>query len=849
MSKTVIKLVSFLKGLIKMSTGRIGKTILFFLSLGVYSDVFAGIFDIVPTDRSLYYLGQIFGGSVGAVTLGGGANPLLSNMFERFNFIIVTLGVAILSYIGIASAINTAREGEAMGKKFSLWVPLRAMLGMLFMVPTPGTGYSVVQMTVMWFVLNGIGAANAIWNVVLDQMSQGIQAIGVLQLPASASDQLIASTVVNNVLGAATCMQVLNTLPNLDLIRNYGSVQTNTVYQTMVTSPAGPNPTSISQTAVINIGVVGNNAPASLNNICGSFTVTTSIAQGDPNNAFNQASLSTRLTYKINAVKAMLDAVQPAAQMMAITQLAGGIAPPQPNTGYVDIAVSAYKGQAINLITGVRAALPTASSGTLSWEQGPPPALTGNAAINAVRQVGWIHAGSYYFNMVGASTAAIDADAGILPVASQVPTPLMPYNAAPPGAPATWNANLYPQLSSNNSNLVAMNQALGNAGTYWGGGALTPQTSLPGLGSGNVPSVGNAVADAITSNLASLIRTPIIAMFQSSLTGNGGDPLQNMMMFGTNIIAGVEAGFFMLIAVTFAVLILTAVFNACSSAATTFMTIMVQITLVGSAVLIFFWTMGATMGIYLPLVPYLIFTTTAVGWFLAVVEALVGAPIIALALVQPGGEELGGIKQALLILANVFLRPSLMIFGFVIAGSLLRATISLINYGFESSIQPIPPTLTGIMPILAIYVALISSLVNQSFGLIYELPNKVLRYMGGSPESFSPEKQLGEAKQGFDKGAGESQKALDKGKEKIGEKGMSAAGGKFTGDARAETERKRIEDTYGKSPGGAGGTASGTPAGGAPGGGGAAPGGGGGGAAAPGGGAPPIPPRPGGGIR
>jgi len=148
------------------------------LSTSVYADL--TLFDVSPTDQSLQYLGMIFGGSVGSITLGGQVpNPILGLMFEKLNGIVLAVSTLVVSYVGILSTINTAHEGEVMGKKFSsIWIPMKSICGMLLMVPSTGNGYSLVQMLVMWVVLQGIGAANTVWNVVLTQLNSGISVTG-----------------------------------------------------------------------------------------------------------------------------------------------------------------------------------------------------------------------------------------------------------------------------------------------------------------------------------------------------------------------------------------------------------------------------------------------------------------------------------------------------------------------------------------------------------------------------------------------------------------------------------------------------------------------------------------------
>jgi hypothetical protein len=54
---------------------------------------------------------------------------------------------------------------------------------------------------------------------------------------------------------------------------------------------------------------------------------------------------------------------------------------------------------------------------------------------------------------------------------------------------------------------------------------------------------------------------------------------------------------------------------------------------------------------------------------------------------------------------------------------------------------------------------------NKAFSLIYELPNKVLRYMGVSPEAHEPGELVKAGKEGYEKGSEAGAKGLGKGVE------------------------------------------------------------------------------------
>jgi len=710
----------------------------------------AALFDVVPTDKSMQYLGLIFGGSVGVIGLGAGSNPLLSNMFEVFNFIIVTAGVAVLSYAGVVAAINTAREGEALGKKFSLWVPLRGLFGMLLMLPTPGTGYSVIQMTVMWLVLNGIGAANAVWNVVINQIASGVTSVGSFQVNIPTA-QLMAIT--QPFLEAATCLASINRMTTLPLLQNNGPVQLNVQYlpPSIPQDPTSSN-AQISQTAYINVGIPNT----TFNNICGSFSISTFILKSDPTQTFNLPTLLRRLNIKVNAVQSMFNTFSGAATILAqpYNPLTDPVSPPLPTTGYSLTAAQNYKAQIAALAGGINVARgPQAAA----WEANPLQ-INPNSSIAAMQRIGWIHAGSYYYTMVQASNGSLGESPNQLlpsalsspPIPSQVGVNLMDPSQIPPSS--QWSSNLFNALSTP-VNRVIFNSALTRATTFWPTDQSYTPDSLPVFGTSGY-STGNSVLDSIISTVTSTIRDPILNFFTQGIINQTQDMLITAGNLGWSIMIAGESAFFIAIVLMIAIIIPLSIPPCLNPVGMVFSAASLMLYTVLFSFLLILWTTGAMLGVYLPLVPYLIFATTAIGWFMAVVEAIVGAPIIALAMVLPSGEELGQIKHGINILLNLFFRPTLMIFGFVIAGSLMNASAAMINYGFVAAVdQSVQPTLFNIVPVLGIYMFLMISLVNNAFSLIYELPNKIMGYMGAKGEAFTPGEMMKEARGGFDKGA------------------------------------------------------------------------------------------------
>ncbi|HHL3493647.1 TPA: type IVB secretion system protein DotA [Legionella pneumophila] len=235
-------------------------------------------------------------------------------------------------------------------------------------------------------------------------------------------------------------------------------------------------------------------------------------------------------------------------------------------------------------------------------------------------------------------------------------------------------------------------------------------------------------------------------------------------------------------------------------------------------------SIGFVTAYYIPVLPYMIFTFGSFAWLIAVIEAMVAAPIVALGVTHPEGNEAFGKGEfAIMILVNVFLRPSLMIIGYIAAIALSYVGVWILNAGFDHAISYIQSDqgkdtsgtdfggfktdtsqwdnfkdkLTGDYQSTAlqggytgwagvyafffsilIYTSMYLIIVQKAFTLIAHLPDKVLRWIGGSPESFGQETmQWGEEAKGKVQEAGKETYGAEKAiGDKLGAKGQSMLG-------------------------------------------------------------------------
>jgi len=95
------------------------------------------------TDVSVIFLSNIFGIVDGV--LSGTGSQIVGQMFSVFNSALVALAGIIVLYVVLVSTMNTAQEGEMLGRKWSsTWIPLRLVFGIGLLIPK-STGYCIMQ--------------------------------------------------------------------------------------------------------------------------------------------------------------------------------------------------------------------------------------------------------------------------------------------------------------------------------------------------------------------------------------------------------------------------------------------------------------------------------------------------------------------------------------------------------------------------------------------------------------------------------------------------------------------------------------------------------------------------------
>lgn len=125
-----------------------------------------------PTsDYSVIFLGNLFGIVEGV--LHGSGSQIMGTMFSVFNSAVLGLGGIVIIYTLIVGTMNTSHEGQFLGQKWSsIWIPIRSTIGLAVLIPK-ASGYCLMQIFVMWVVVQGVGAADRVWDAALDYLNLG----------------------------------------------------------------------------------------------------------------------------------------------------------------------------------------------------------------------------------------------------------------------------------------------------------------------------------------------------------------------------------------------------------------------------------------------------------------------------------------------------------------------------------------------------------------------------------------------------------------------------------------------------------------------------------------------------
>jgi conjugal transfer/type IV secretion protein DotA/TraY len=681
------------------------------------------------SDAAMVLLWKIFGNVVnnmanGSINAGGAqvtdASNMLSAAFQYFDSGVLIFGALIMTGVTIFGVANSANDGEVLGKTWNtFYTPVRTVSAAASLIPS-STGYASIQIIMLYIVAWSIGFASNLWTKVVDVSISST-------ITQSALNSVKDDSNFNNAMGQAIRMNVCALAMNQAMATM--GLPTKLVYQQQTTNGTWVG----TQSTTTRIYFADVNSPGS-DALCGSITLTDTqpvISQSLVNGVVQTITTAqtmqqlrngvanARMQFYQNMFSQSGFAAQEAAQIVAAVQQQVPL-----SAGALATQMATYKTQLTTTIT--------------SQVQGSV-ANQSNALAQLLTSQGWIMAGSYWNNLaqikdfVNASTdskvsitapdsAGLESFFGSGDVLTSVQSATEQYQVlaaelvrraidnpasagtnankpAPPSLQSDFTLNDF--TSGGTSGRQMFEQTLNQIPTWFIEGIIYAigQADDPVM---RVKNVGDSITT--TANLLFLWKTNVVAVLDGLQA-----TAQSTILPGGSMAAGVLKGIVSWLTQTFGFLVPS------------------------------LWTLmylGYWLGIWLPMVPFYVFTIGVVGWLVFVVEMMAATMLWAAAHTTPARDNsfVGSQMQGYLLIMSGFFRPALMVLGLVASNAVLGPAVDFINTAFlakyQSMTQNSLTVLSSVAGYTISYVFILTSTFMLIFGMPQTMPDRILRWIG-----------------------------------------------------------------------------------------------------------------------
>ncbi len=710
------------------------------------------------TDASVDMLRRIFGGVVDALVTGAdpdtvaASSNILATMFSFFNSGILIIGSLIVSYVAVMGTLNTANDGEAMGRNWSsLWTPVRIVAGGAVLLPTT-SGFSFIQLVVMMFALWGVGFANGTYKA---GMAMGILSPdGVVQGVNQPGTYYGLRDFARQYLAASYCARAANSI-----YADGGAspeVKANSTQDKLKTTDGRTEYTFYIKDRNATTNLAGGEP------FCGTVNVAryTAQAMSDPT-----AAALEQLRAAVQEKKVIA-----ATDMMA--ELENWV-----NTWPSDInqpGWDAVDSNQFNIIVKKyeeKVATDLASSVT-GTQAGVDSGLTSFA--NSLTSDGWSAAGGW-FQRVGMVRGQI-ANVMSEPVGS-VTAPSL--SALPADARSTLLSNSVTTVTEaiNKKSEEKASYASSNTAKPEDLASLIPKDAQSDINPGSI----KANMDAKMSSFVNRTMQDVVEI-ATGANGSGTTPLcgtagqmggsLNRMKCVGDYLAVARAGIAVAdVAIKTAATALRVVAGTLSSVkgvgtgldldkvVTPIWDWVIEVPVKQLAMMAsYIEPLAFYFGVFLPSLPYTIFMIVVVGWILAVLQSIIAAPLWAVMHMTPDRTFVGSQTQGYLLLLSLFARPALAVVGLFAAVLVSDPIIDYIAKGFfamRGAVVSSTGTVGAIAEFLTfawwfmVFGLTLLPVLYMAFGLPQILPDHVLRWIGAGVSDLGETSAVGQMRGGM----------------------------------------------------------------------------------------------------
>lgn len=658
-------------------------------------------FTPASSDQSIIYLGELFG-SIPPVLAGTGSG-LMGQLFKVFNTAVMTLGIIIAGYTTFVGILNTAGEGEMLGKAWSsIWLPIRTVAGIALLIPT-ASGYCVCQIFMMWLLVQGVGAADTLTSTVVDYMESGQKIFVQGDVPDSSGKSTPSTSwdsTVNTVYQGLVCMQSYQKqfpavngsyMAPPDPTTNSSG---NIVYNFSAVEQTGTNSDGTPKTEIISCGTIEIPATGTTNSLTAPF-----LQQGL---AAIMPSLNSAAYFMVNDVVTTGSVNDSSINNTNVAEDTFNFV----GSDFLVAVENTYN-------SFVTQASNAASSGGSSHD--------GNHDYyEDIRNYGWVTLGDLYWDMAKSAGSTYSGNdesfklkwSGTTNIGKVYSSPgdcQQDYSATACTYANTWAPQFVTDLKSTRD----------NADTN--GGAFDKQEMDAG---------------AMASSAMADITLDVLASMEKAFSGTD-NPMISAQKLGHDITLSIEISLAVLMTAMTGIAIAAGVSSSISPAYLVYQTVM-AFALPGLMVFCGLLLMlGGTLAVVIPFIPALAYFMAVLAWLIGTLETIVAAPIVAIGLIHPDGQHQvwGKAEPAVMLIINMFLRPSLIVIGMAAGIILSFITVQFVNFGFQQAMMKVigstKPSGVETTLYLTTYVALILACVNKSFSAVDMLPETVMRWIAG----------------------------------------------------------------------------------------------------------------------
>ncbi|AYK25673.1 TPA: DotA/TraY family protein [Pseudomonas aeruginosa] len=705
------------------------------------------------TDHSVDMLRSIFGPVIDALVTGAdpdtvsAASNVIATMMSFFNSGILIVGTLIVSYVAAIGTINTANDGEAMGRNWSsLWTPVRIVAGGAVLLPT-ASGYSFIQLVVLMFALWGVGFANGTYKTGMaigvlspDSVVQGVNDPGSFYGLRDFGKQYLA---------ASYCARAANQI--------YPGAQVSAAPSADKTTTNGGRTEYLFQ-------IKDRNATTNLGGgepLCGTVSISQYTAQPAKDATGIEAALEQLRVAAQNAK------IQAATKLMTDLEAWVNTWPDDISGDWSNVDSAKFNELVNSAETQVAAALMAALSDTTGVKSGFQSLAT------SLTSEGWAMSGGWHQRVgeVRGRIAAITSES-----VGSVSVPSL--SALPADAAAS---RLIGSVTTVTEAISKKSETKGNYKAPTSGpGDLTSVIPKDAQSDINIGSI-NADFDAkvslwINSMMESMVEMATGANSSGTTplcgtAGQMGGSLNRMKCIGDYLTvarAGIGAAD---VAIKTGATALRVVAGTLSSVkgvgtgldldkvVTPIWDWVIEVPVKQLAMMAtYIEPMAFYFGVFLPSLPYVIFMTVVVGWILAVLQSLIAAPLWAVMHMTPDRTFVGSQSQGYLLLLSLFARPALAVVGLFAAMLVSDPIIDFIAKGFFA-MRGAVVTSTGTVGAIASFLSFawwfmvfgltLLPVLYMIFGLPQILPDHVLRWIGAGVSDLGETQAVGQMRSGM----------------------------------------------------------------------------------------------------